>query len=83
MTHDFSALGIVPDKEKVLGGVDSAGMGLGRSVDAIEALLNFPSMHKGALDPHITWHGSWKQLPDAITLLQNRTISGKAVLRVG
>ena len=35
-----------------------------------------------ALDPHITWRGSWKQLPDAITLLQNRKISGKAVLRV-
>jgi len=35
-----------------------------------------------ALDPHITWRGPWKQLPDAITLLQNRKISGKAVLRV-
>jgi NADPH:quinone reductase len=35
-----------------------------------------------ALDPHIAWRGSWKQLPDAITLLQNRKISGKAVLRV-
>jgi NADPH:quinone reductase len=36
----------------------------------------------GMLDPHITWRGSWKQLPDAITLLQNRKISGKAVLWV-
>ncbi len=36
----------------------------------------------GALDPHITWRGSWKQLPDAIALLQNRKVSGKAVLRV-
>jgi NADPH2:quinone reductase len=36
----------------------------------------------GALDPHITWRGSWKQLPDAIALLQNRKIPGKAVLRV-
>jgi NADPH:quinone reductase-like Zn-dependent oxidoreductase len=36
----------------------------------------------GALDPHITWRGSWKQLPDAIALLQNRKISGKAVLRI-
>jgi NADPH:quinone reductase-like Zn-dependent oxidoreductase len=35
-----------------------------------------------ALDPHITWRGSWKQLPDAIMLLQNREISGKAVLLV-
>jgi len=35
-----------------------------------------------ALDPHITWRGSWKRLPDAIALLQNRRISGKAVLRV-
>jgi NADPH:quinone reductase len=35
-----------------------------------------------ALDPHITWRGSWKQLPDALTLLQNRKISGKAVIRV-
>jgi NADPH:quinone reductase len=35
-----------------------------------------------ALDPHITWRGSWKQLPEAIALLQNRKLSGKAVLRV-
>lgn len=35
-----------------------------------------------ALDPQITWRGSWKQLPDALTALKNRTISGKAVLRV-
>jgi NADPH:quinone reductase len=35
-----------------------------------------------ALDPHVTWRGSWKQLPEALTLLKNREISGKAVLRV-
>jgi NADPH:quinone reductase-like Zn-dependent oxidoreductase len=34
------------------------------------------------LDPHIAWRGSWKQLPDVIALLQNRKVSGKAVLRV-
>jgi NADPH2:quinone reductase len=36
----------------------------------------------GALDPHITWRGSWKQLPDAVAMLQNRKVSGKAVLQV-
>jgi NADPH:quinone reductase len=35
-----------------------------------------------ALDPYITWRGSWKQLPEAFALLQNRKLSGKAVLRV-
>lgn len=34
------------------------------------------------LDPNIMWRGSWRQLPDAIALLQNRKISGKAVVRV-
>jgi NADPH2:quinone reductase len=34
------------------------------------------------LDPQIVWRGDWKQVPEALGLLAERKIAGKAVLRV-
>jgi NADPH:quinone reductase len=72
---------VLPRKSLVAMGSGTAPLLPGETVGADLAYLA-RLVATRVLDPHITWRGSWKQLPEALTLLQNREISGKAVLRV-
>lgn len=39
-------------------------------------------VHSGALDPQVSWRGSWQRVAEAVQLLLDRKINGKAVLEV-
>ncbi|MCP3803166.1 zinc-binding dehydrogenase [Allokutzneria sp. A3M-2-11 16] len=39
-------------------------------------------VHTGALDPQVTWRGSWKDVDDAVAALVERRLHGKAVLEI-
>jgi NADPH:quinone reductase-like Zn-dependent oxidoreductase len=40
-------------------------------------------LHAGALDPQVAWRGGWDRAAEAVQLLRERKINGKAVLEVG
>ncbi|MGI8914668.1 MAG: zinc-binding dehydrogenase [Chloroflexota bacterium] len=39
-------------------------------------------VHAGALDPQVSWRGSWQRAAEAVQLLLDRKINGKAVLDI-
>jgi NADPH:quinone reductase-like Zn-dependent oxidoreductase len=39
-------------------------------------------MAEGSLDPQITWRGSWAEYHEAVRLLLDRRLHGKAVLEI-
>lgn len=39
-------------------------------------------VHAGALDPQVTWRGSWREVDDAVGALVERRLHGKAVLEL-
>jgi NADPH:quinone reductase-like Zn-dependent oxidoreductase len=40
-------------------------------------------VHSGALDPQVSWRGDWQRAGEAVQLLLDRKINGKAVLEIG
>jgi NADPH:quinone reductase len=39
-------------------------------------------VHSGTLDPQVSWRGSWRRVAEAVQLLLDRKINGKAVLEI-